>query len=235
MIEQIWRDKGIAEGTINPEATALIEQQLWKGVVKGYGFGLEDIAYDTPDFNMLQALKQNVSHFSHAKNYHQLRELTDALLDDAGTLRTRAAFMEAAAKINEAYISRYLAVEYELAVAGAQMAGKWVDITRNADTLPLLQFDAVLDAQTTALCKSLDGIIVPITHPYVKKYYPPNHYGCRLTVKQLASGKVTPDDQLPYPEIPKMFSVNLGEQQLIFPADHPYFIDLPESLKPKAQ
>jgi SPP1 gp7 family putative phage head morphogenesis protein len=231
MVDQIWKDKGIKEGTFNSEVTALFEKQLWDGVVKGFGMDLSQADYDTPDYQMLQALKDNVQHFSEAKNYHQLRELSDALIGDDGKLRSRSQFMEAAAKINEAYTSRYLAVEYELAVAGGQMSAKWVQIQANKDTLPLLEFDAVLDGQTTELCKSLNGVILPIGHPFWNTYYPPNHFNCRSTVRQRGTGKVTPADNIPSADIPNMFKTNLGKQGLIFPPDHPYFIDLPEELK----
>lgn len=225
MVDGIWKDKGFAPGTINPEVTGAFSKVLWKAVGQGYGKDLLSIDYDTPDFNMLAALKKNVWQFSSAKNYTQMRQLSDALLDNYGKLRTFEQFKEAAFAINQDHIGRYLKAEYELAVAGSQMAGKWVEIEANKKILPLIQFDAVIDSQTTDLCKSLDGVTVPVDHPYVKKYYPPNHWGCRLTVRQLASGVVTKN--LPHPEIPEMFRTNLGQQGLVFPKGHPYFIGTP--------
>jgi hypothetical protein len=234
MVADIWKQKGLTPGLINPEVTRIFASKLWKGTTKGYGFDLSNsIDYDTPDYNMLSALKKHVWHFSGAKNYQQLRELSASLLDDDGKLRSKSSFYEAALKINNTQL-RYLRAEYELAVSGGQMAGKWVDIERDKETLPLLQFDAVLDSQTTGLCRSLDGVILPVEHAFWKQYYPPNHHGCRSTVRQLASGVVTPETAIPTADIPKMFQTNLGQQHLIFPKDHPYFNGAPKKIYEQA-
>ncbi|MBT1702945.1 phage head morphogenesis protein [Chryseosolibacter indicus] len=230
MVRQVWKDKGITPGTVNQDVTEAVARKLWAGVLQGYGKNPLDLDYETPDFNMLAALQKNVWQFSAAKNHTQLRQLTDALLDSEGKLRTFEQFKEAAFRINQDHMVRYLKAEYELAVAGAQMAGKWVDIEANKKTLPLLQFDAVMDTQTTALCKSLDGTILPVGHPFWNRFYPPNHWGCRSTVRQLASGVVTPESKIPSADIPDMFKTNLGKKGLIFPKDHPYFIGLPEEV-----
>lgn len=195
--------------------------------MQSYGKDVVEVDYDTPDFNMLAALRRNVSQFSAAKNYTMMRQLTDALLDNEGKLRTFEQFKEAAFRITDDHTDRFLKAEYELAVAGGQMAGKWVDIEANKKVLPLLQFDAVMDTQTTALCRSLDGTILPVGHAFWNRFYPPNHWGCRSTVRQLSSGVVTPANKIPSADIPEMFKTNLGKGRLIFPKDHPYFIDLP--------
>lgn len=118
--------------------------------------------------------------------------------------------------------------EYNMAVTGAQMSGKWQNIQAQKHIFPLLQFVAVMDGHTTDLCRHLNGIILPVDHPFWQTWYPPNHWGERATVKQLKSGEVTPDDQIVYPEkIQEMFKVNLGERGLIFPPDHPYYTDVP--------
>ena len=232
MINQVWKDKGMPPGLINEEVTRLVAQKLWTAVTEGYGNDFPAFDWDTPDFNMLKALEENVWHFSAAKNYTELRQLSGALIGPDGKLRTKSQWMEEAFKINDRQFKQYLSAEYELAVSGSQMAGKWVDIQNDKDVFPLLAFDVVMDGRTTELCSSLNGVIVPVDHPYVKSYYPPNHFGCRTTVRKLRSGKITED--LPYPEIPDMFRTNLGEQGLIFPAGHAYFTDLPEEVAQKA-
>ncbi len=110
------------------------------------------------------------------------------------------------------------------------MNAKWQQVLRTAKALPYIEFDAVLDNHTTALCRSLNGVTVRYDHPYVKIYWPPNHFGCRLTTRQHAAATPTPDDQLPYPVIPDMFRTNLAEGGLIFPKGHPYFRGIPPHL-----
>lgn len=230
MVQEVWRLQG-TDGNVNEAIAKYFSDRMWSGVIKGFGNNLDSVDYDSPDYNMLTSLKKNVWSFSSAKNYQQLRELSDALIGEDGKLRTFEQFKEAAGIINEKFMKTWLRTEYNLAVAGGQMAGKWVDIQRNASTLPLLEFDVVMDGQTTDICVSLNGIIVPITHPMVARFYPPNHFGCRTTVRQLASGKITPDSKMSLPEIPKMFQTNLAQHGLVFPEDHPYFIGLPDNLK----
>lgn len=227
MLEQLWRDQEMPEGSVDLDVVKEFAERLWAGVVEGYGKDAIGIDYDTPDGTMLKALKKQVFHFSAAKNYQQLRELTDALIGDDGRLRTKSQFFEAALKINDKQVKRYLRTEYELAVAGGQMAGKWVDIEQQKESFPLLRFDAVIDGQTSDLCKGLHGTTLPVDHAFWNRFYPPNHFGCRSTVRQIRSGSTTPDSKIPSADIPPMFQTNLGKHGLIFPKDHPYFQDTP--------
>lgn len=91
-----------------------------------------------------------------------------------------------------------------------------------------------MDGQTTGLCRSLHGTRLPISDNFWKIYYPLNHYDCRSTVRQVAYGKITSEDQIPSADIPPMFRTNLAEQGLIFPKDHAYFIDVPNHVLQKA-
>jgi SPP1 gp7 family putative phage head morphogenesis protein len=235
MVNQVWLDQGLPESTINIDVTKAFADKLWAGVIDGYGKDAVQIDYDTPDGNMLRALRTQTFHFSGAKNYHQLRELTVALIGEDGRLRTKDQFIEAALKINDRQVKRYLKPEYELAVAGSQMAGKWVDIERDKETLPLLRFDAVIDGQTSDLCRSLHGTTLPVDHPFWDRFYPTNHFGCRSTVRQLRTGSITPESKIPSADIPPMFQTNLAKNRLVFPPDHPYFQDLPADVLRSAE
>lgn len=224
MLEQVWIDKGLPDGTVDSSVVSAFAQKLWQGVTEGYGQDIGSVAYDTPDHNMLTALQKNTWQFAQAKNYTQLRQLTDALIDERGVLRSFEEFKIAAMQINANHIGWQLGAEYNLAVAGGQMAGKWVEIQKNKAALPLLRYDAVLDGQTTGLCRSLDGVTLPVDHPFWSIRYPPNHFGCRSSVRQLASGVVTPENEIPAFDTPKMFETNLAQQGLVFPKNHPYFV-----------
>jgi hypothetical protein len=85
-----------------------------------------------------------------------------------------------------------------------------------------------MDGRTTALCSSLNGVRKPADDEFWDTYYPPNHFSCRSTVRQSGGGSVTPDKDIEYPDIPKMFQTNLGKQGLIFPPGHAYYTDLPK-------
>lgn len=240
LMQQVWDNKGLPEGLINKEVTRDFAKHLWTGVSEGYGskaieFNAGKIDWETPDANMLASLQKNTWQFSAAKNYTQMRELSNALIGADGKLRTFREFKEVAFGINEKHINQWLKSEYELAVAGSQMAGKWVDIEKNIDTLPLLEFDAVMDNRTTIICSPLNGTLLPVSDPFWSKYYPPNHWGCRSTTRQRAGGKVTPHHQLPHADIAPMFQTNLAKEGLIFPKQHPYFIDAPKEVLKAAE
>lgn len=228
MLNQIWTDKGMPPGLVNKKVIILLAEKLWKGAIDGYGNNFGSLDADTPDWNMLLSLQKNVWHFSAAKNYTQLRELSNALIGDDGKLRTESQFRAAAFKINDVQIKQHLSAEYDLAMKGSQMAGKWVDIEADKETLPLLEFDAVVDGRTTELCLSLNGTVLPIDDPFWNIYYPPNHFNCRSGVRQLSSGVITKN--VPSADIPTMFQTNLAKEGLIYPPEHPYFIDLPHDV-----
>lgn len=230
MVERVWKEKGLPEGDMDKPVVAEFAKRLWAGVEKGYGKKLTDVDFSSPDNDMLTALQKNVWQFSAAKNYQQLRALTDALIGDDGKLRSYKDFKLEAFKINDQHINQWLNTEYDLAVSGSQMAAKWVNITAQSDTLTLLEFDAVIDSRTSDLCRSLNKTILPIDDPFWKTYYPPNHFRCRSTVWQRQKGKITPADKIPSADIPPMFRVNLAQEQLVFPPKHTYWTDLPKEV-----
>lgn len=191
---------------------------------EGYeAFGAVD--YDTPDFLQLSKLMSHVWQFSAAKNYWQIRDLTHLLIDGDGKPRSWRDFKTAAEQVNANYASRYLKTEYDMAHNAATMSAKWMSIEQNQS---LLEFDAVMDAQTSNTCRPLHGTVLPFDDKFWKTYYPPNHWNCRSTVRELNGGTRTPPDDVPKIKIKRMFETNIAEQGLLFPPDHPYLKEAPE-------
>ncbi len=223
-IQAVWKEKGMPS-KLNKDITAAYAKLFISGVSEGFGANLSGLDYDTPDAHMLHSLTQNVYQFSAAKNHTQMRQLSQALLDDNGKLRTWTDFRNNAFKINQEHTITWLKAEYDTSIASAQMARKWVEIQQNKSTLPYLQFDAILDSRTSPICKPLDGVIKPIDDSFWNTYYPPNHFRCRSSVKQLAKGVVTANHKIVHPEkgVPEMFKTNLAKTGMIFPPAHPYW------------
>lgn len=231
LANKIWKAKGMPEN-ISKKMVKQFAAEFWQGVTEGYGKDIIGIDYDTPDARMLANLEMNVYGFSAAKNWQQMKSLTQALVTPSGDggskLRTYSEFKRASFEINDAHVNHWLKAEYDTAIAGAQMAGKWVEIQANKGTLTMLEFDAVMDQRTSDLCRGFNGLVFPVDHPFWKQYYPPNHFRCRSTVRQRAGGKASDYSKVAIPEgIPEMFKVNLGEQGLIFPPNHNYYTGLP--------
>jgi len=204
-----------------------------QGVYLGFGGDFSKFEYGSPDYNKLAHLETNVYQFSGAKNYQQLRDLTSAVKDSA----TFQEFKNKALTILDEYQGSWLKTEYNAAVAGSQMASKWVDFERSASLQgndeALLEYRTMEDARVREEHALLDGITRPVDDSFWKTYYPPNGWNCRCTVIQLTDGKKTPDKKMEYPDIPKMFQVNLGQEGLVFPKGSPYFIGLPKEIEAK--
>ena len=234
MVKGIWQQKGMPDG-INEDVTRAFIDKLWNGVGEGYNVDVSGIDYDTTDGEMIASLQRDVYHFSAAKNYQQLKSLSQALVGDDGKLRSWQAFKEAAYAINDQHVNVWLRTEYDTAVASAQMASKWVTITSDRSAFPNLEFDAVMDGRTSPICTSLNGVIKPVDDPFWSTYYPPNHFNCRSTVRQRSDGRTTPDDKIEHPEnVPAMFKTNLAKSGLAFPPTHPYYEGLPREVKEQA-
>ena len=205
---------------------------FWQGVKEGYGKDLTDFADGSVDHRMLSAIRENVWQFSAAKNYNQLRALSNAIIGADGKILTESEFKRAAYAINKEHVGPWLSAEYDLTITGGQMCSKWAKA--QVDNVPLLEFDAVMDTHTTQTCRELNGTVKAMTDAFWDIYYPPNHFRERSTVRERYSGAITPSSSINYPDIPAMFQTNLAKSGLVFPAGHAYFNGLPEQVKQTA-
>lgn len=227
LIKQIYGDKGLPEDWDNESARHFIDE-LWQGIREGYGSDISTVDYESPDFEMLANLQRDIVHFSSAKDYQMQRAMINELIDEEGKLRSFVQFRNAAYQVADLHTHSWLRAEYDLSVASAQMAGKWVDIQKNKKLLPYLEYDAIIDGRTSKICISLNGVLLPADDPFWNQYYPPNHFNCRSTVKQQHSGTVTKHGDIVYPDnVPAIFKVNLAKQGLAYPEGHAYYKDYP--------
>lgn len=178
---------------------------------------------------MLRHLHRNVYQFSVAKNYSQMRALTDALTDDEGRVRPFSDLQIEALKIDRKYNVDYLRAEYDTAVGAAEMASEWTALERQGGN-PMLRYVTAGDERVRESHRVLDGLQRPMNDPIWNDIYPPNGWRCRCTVTVVA-GAATPDRQIRLPkDIPPMFRTNLAKTGMLFPKGHPYFKGLPSSL-----
>lgn len=231
LVKYIYETKGMGF-RVDVNMVRHYAEHFWEGIKQGYGKDITEVVTDSVDHRMLSALRKNVWQFSAAKNYSQLRALSNALIGSDGKVLSFSAFKKAAYEINNEHVGPWLKAEYDLSIGGSQMAAKWAAIQEN--NVPILEFDAVMDRKTTETCRSLNGVRKATNDPFWNIYYPPNHYYERSTVREVYSGAITPSSSIDYPTIPDMFKVNLGKEGLAFPPGHPYFKDLPEQVRTTA-
>lgn len=185
--------------------------------------------WDTPDHAMLTRLSANVFSFSAAKNYQELRTITDAMRDADGKLRTFSDFQEQVATINTKFNRVWLQTEYDTSIATATQSARWQEFKAQKEMFPFLQYQTAGDDSVRDEHRLLDGVIKHVDDPFWLTYYPPNGWRCRCEVIQLPDddAQETPEDTYERPVVTPMFRTNVGETGLIFPQGHPYYKGVP--------
>ncbi|MBN2544575.1 MAG: DUF935 family protein [Spirochaetes bacterium] len=72
-------------------------------------------------------------------------------------------------------------------IRSSQMAGKYKEMTENIDIAPYWQYVAVVDKNTRPEHLALNGTIRRHDDPFWEKWFPPNGFGCRCTVRSLSA------------------------------------------------
>lgn len=225
----------VYEGKVDDTANIFNVEHLLGAMTKGYGKHISMVKYDSIDYSKLVHLEKNVYQFCGAKNWQMMKDLT-LLTKDQDKIRPFNEFKKLAGTVLNDYQGTYLKAEYNAAIAGAQMASKWVDVEKTAQNKSmddiLLQYRTAEDGRVRDAHKALNRITRPASDPMWNTYYPPNGWNCRCTVVKLNRGDVTSekkrDESIGPVEIPKIFATNLGKEGLVFPKNSPYYIGLPE-------
>ena len=228
IIDDVYKGK-IAAGDIDAKLLKHVGAAIESQVTDGFGKTFAQLDFTTPDAEMLTRITRDVWHFSAAKNYQQLRDMTLLLKDENGKLRKFEDFRDAAQLDDDKY-RRWLRTEYNQAVGGSTMAARWAEYQQNADIMPYLEYDTVGDNNVRDEHQLLDGIVRKMTDEFWKRYFPPNGWGCRCSANQLASSYAKEADQVPDVKIPKMFQTNLANEGLIYPKGHAYYEGVPDKV-----
>ena len=202
-----------------------VAEKLTNGVYNGFGKSLTNVDYNTPDYKMLFELRENVYIFSAAKQYQQVRQMTDLLTNEKG-VKPFNVFKKEALDIHKDYNVNYLSAEYNSAIAQSRSASMWMEIESLKKEFPQLQYDTVGDGRVRAEHARLDGIIRPVGDSFWNKYFPPNDWNCRCTVIQTVGGIDTPKENIAKftaKEVPEIFRFNAGKERIVFSEKHPYF------------
>ena len=228
ILKLLWSGKNVISDV---NLLFLQASQILKGVFKGYGKDFMHVAWNSPDFEQLTWLTNNCFHFSAAKNYQELRDLT-SLLKDGDFIKSFGDFKAAADAINIKYNKTWLRTEYDTAIASAQMSSRWVQFKEDEKDLPMLQYQTVGDSRVRDAHKNLNGVKKPVSDSFWDVYYPPNGWNCRCDVIQVTGrANATPDKNIIFPDVPAMFRTNLAKTGLLFPPEHPYFTGIPDEVK----
>lgn len=199
-----------------------VAEKLTNGVYDGFGNNLKTVLYQSDDYLMLKALRENVYIFSAAKQYQQVR-LMSSFLTDGDKIVPFSEFKKQARNSFDEFNVNYLTAEYNSAIAQSRSASQWMDIEKNKKTFPYLKYQTAGDGRVRPEHASLDGIIKKVNDPFWGKFMPPNGWNCRCDVVQLDEGEETNTENLVVENVPKEFMFNPGKQKIVYSKKHPYF------------
>lgn len=204
-----------------------IADYLKKGLYDGFGGSLID--FSGKPLELLEELRENVYMFSGAKTFQQVKEMTDALINEEG-VRSFKDFKAEAQRIYQQYNVDYLRTEYDTAIASGQQGYLWKKIEADADLFPYLKFTAVMDKNTTDECRHMNDVCAPVTDKIWNTCYPPNHWHCRSSVLQISDPSLLSSDKNiaharkeTEKEMQDVFKMNVGKDGYVFSPEHPYF------------
>jgi len=225
-----------------------IADYLKTGIYKGYGINFDKLVknineeivsnFDESDLELLSELRDNIYMFSAAKTFQQVKEMTEKLVDENGTVRSFSDFKKDAKDIFYTYNNDWLKSEHTTAIGQAQSAVKWNSIEKQKDILPYLVYDTIGDA--CDICEPLNGITAKVDDPIWNTIMPLNHFNCRCIVQQSAEADLTPDDEkessfnVATKNMNAVFKMNAGKDGVVFDKSHPYF-SVPKADKTFAQ
>lgn len=225
--------RAIYNGKVNPlklpkKLYEEIADHLTEGVYKGYKGGLSSFAFDSPDYRMVKVLRENVYLFSAAKTFNYVLS-TEGLIVEGNDILPFKEFKKRALLVYDQYNETYLRTEYETAIGQAQNARAWQDIESVKESFPLAKYQTSNDANVSIICRPLDGVILPVDHPFWTTHSPKNHFGCRCYVQSVRDvPEVKPPSDILEPQ--EGFRMNPGIAGEVFDKSHPYF-DIPKQYK----
>ena len=185
LLSNIWDEK------VNPyflpqDLYEAIADNLKTALYDGFGANLETVEgiYGKASAELLTELRTNIYQFSAAKTFNMVEEMRGVLVED-GKVLTLDQFKAKANVIFERYNNTWLETEYNTAIGQAEIGRKWKEIQSQKSTFPFIKYNAVIDSHTSDICAPLDNIVLPVDHPFWKKFTPLNHFNCRCVLEQM--------------------------------------------------
>ena len=198
----------------------------------------EGFADNLPPELMVKALKDDVFLFSGLKTHAQLKEASELLLNEDGTLKLYKAFEADIISLHEAYNIAHLEPEYIFATSSAQTAADWAQWQSEGSGRYNLQYRTAGDDRVRDSHAVLDNTTLPDDDPFWMYYITPLGWRCRCRTVQVRKGKYPtsdPDQAMKAGDRAttildkngnnsgEIFRFNPGVQKVIFPPKHPYY------------
>ena len=198
-----------------------VKAVLERALIEGFGATLAELTPGSAEFILLESFEDNLSRFTAAKQYQQVREL-EAFKD-----LKFAEFRQLGVDIFQRYNQAWLNTEFETVVNAASSGRKWTIFEKQKDSKPFLTYHTQQDSRVRPEHQTLDGITRPVDDSFWDSFTPPNGWNCRCFLTSSATAPVTPMKDIKLStinnEIPEMFKFNPGKTGLLFSSLHPYY------------
>lgn len=196
----------------------------------------EGILDNSPPEEMLRKLKEDVFIFSALKTHAQLKEASELLLNQDGTIKMFNAFKQDVLTVHKAYNVNHLEAEYIFATSSAETAAQWQQWQQDGDRYNL-QLRTAGDNKVRDSHAVLNLTTLPDDDPFWDLYITPLGWRCRCRTIQVRKNKYPVSDssqaikngELATTRIDKngnnrdeIFRFNPGKDKMIFPPRHPY-------------
>lgn len=216
-IERVHKRR-LKAGDVDADLVKVTAKKLWQGVLDGAG-DVKALQFGSLAQRMLIQMRFNVHVLAAFKNHHNTLEMVNTLFDAEGNIKTFGAFRNQARKINKIYNQNWLRAEFNTALQTAKNGAEWHRLAAKGGSL---QYLTRKDERVGSDHAPLHGAIYPVSHPFWDRFFPPNRFNCRCTVRWAGKAERTVQAKST-PDLKPMFDNNAGKTGNVFSEQHPYF------------
>ena len=187
LLTAVWNK----EETIGTQGKLIVAEalELINGLKSGYGV---TIGYNTPDTLAYQLMEYNLFEFSASKTEARLAAMHDLIFDKTkNQIRPFEEFEKLAQQKVANFNKEWLLTEYNLSVAVGQNSAQYHRFMAEKDDFPYVKYQTIGDANVRNEHAKLDGRVFSLDDKEAMQLWPPNGYGCRCEMLQVATKPAT--------------------------------------------
>jgi hypothetical protein len=220
LLNALYNKEFITEAMLLPLA-----EEYFKVLVAGVtaGFGTTN---NPNEIELVNAMKENTAVFAAAKSIDEQKALAALLVGSDGLALSFEDFKTEALKVSSYYKGSWLQAEYNYALRSVRSAKQWLRIEADKEIYQYLRYQTVGDELVRESHRPLDGVTLPVDHPFWKTRKPPIDWNCRCYIEQVSLAdnvEITPNDKIPFVKVPEMFQNNPALSKLVYNDSMPYF------------
>ena len=202
----------------NKNDETAFKKQLVGDLVDHFGkITKTDSSDNSPNTHLKYFFNNKVGYFSQAKTLEDAIFISRLVAPD-GVYPKWTEFRNKVLDRIPDYDTDILKKENQTFITMAMQYSQWLQIQKDKDVLPYLEYDAVKDSVTCSTCKKLHGIKRRVDDDFWNIYFPPNCDECRCIVLQSDEVRKETDLSKKKLKLPdSKFAINVGKHELKLP------------------